>query len=246
MQAQDDERREIYRRYAPLYNIGGGLALILIGVWIGSLIFGSGYFTNVYTEALSVIATIAVLNRLSDWREMRQRKARLCREAYSRDNSTALNAIDWLRAEEWLCLEHAEHLLAGIKMSRANLENAYLYGADLHAVNFYKATLAKADLSQSDMGETYLHRANLSHASMFGTDLRGAVLWNANLRQVKHLDKATFDETTVLPDARPLQDDEGNTRYDDAGRVIFNKHWSPNIDMRRYTDPQHPDYWSVD
>ncbi|MEO0595982.1 MAG: pentapeptide repeat-containing protein [Chloroflexota bacterium] len=245
MEAHDTQRRDIYRRYAPFYNIGSGLGLIVIGIWIGSLVFGSGYFTNVYTEALSVIATIAVLDRLNDWREMRRRKSRLAREAYSRDNSTALNAVDWLRAEKWLCLEDPEHLLSGTKMSRANLENAYLYGADLQAVNLYKANLSKADLSKSDLRNAYLYRANLSYASLYGTDLRGACLWGANLRQVNHLDATIFDETTILPDANPLKDEHGQTRYDDAGKVIFDKHWSPDVDMNRYTDPQHPQYWYV-
>lgn len=237
--------REIHQQYGLFYNIGGGLALIITGIWIGSLIFGADYATNVYTEALSVIATIAVLDRLNDWREMRRRKATLIREAGSRDNSTALNAVDWLRAEGWLCRDDGETLLCAQKLSRANLKDAFLYEADLAGCNFYKANLRNADLSHAALRGAYFHRADLANASMYGTDLRGAALWQANLRGVRHLDKAIFDEKTVLPDSLALYDENGAVRVDDQERILFDKYWIPGTDMTRYTNPDHPEFWSV-
>lgn len=244
--SRDELRRDIHREYRYFYSIGGGLVLIAIGVWLGALIFRTGYYTNVYTELLSVIATIVVLDRLNDWRDMRRLRGRLQREASSRDNSTALNAVDWLRAEGWLTCDDNECLLARKKMARANLENAYLYGANLERVNFYKTNLSKADLSMSNLYRAYLHRANLSNASVYGTDFRGTVLWMCNLRNVKHIDQAQFDEGTVLPDARPLYDAEGNIQYDAYHRVLFDRHWTPETDMTRYTNPAHRDYWSIE
>lgn len=243
---QDNRTDTIHRQYAYFYNIGGGLVLILIGIWIGSLIFNAGYFTNVYTEALSVIATIVVLDRLSDWRDVRRLKGRLMREACSRDNSTALNAIDWLRSEKWLTVSDDETLMSCQKMARANLESAYLYEANLERVNFYKANLTKADLSKANLQDAYLHRANLANTSAYGTDFRGTVLWMSNLRNVKHIEKAIFDINTVLPDARPIRNADGQVVYDEQGHVLFDKYWTADTDMTRYTNPAHRDYWSVE
>jgi len=238
--------RTIHQQYAPVYSIGAGLTLILIGVWIGSLLFRTGYFTNVYTEALSVIATIAVLDRLSDWREERRLKLRLQREATSRDNSTALNAVDWLRAENWLTLDDGEKLLQGQKLARANLEDAYLYQGDLDGCNLYRANFKNADISQASLCDAFLNRANLAGVSAYGTDFRGAVLWDANLRNMRHIQTAIFDETTVLPDARPFRDEQGNILYDEQNRVLFNYYWTPGTDMTRFTNPDHQDFWYVD
>ena len=68
----------------------------------------------------------------------------------------------------------------------------------------------------------------------------------AVLRNVKHIDKAIFNEHTVLPDARPMRDETGDVLYDDQHRVLFDKHWTSDTDMTRYTDPNHVDYWHVD
>lgn len=71
---RNDEIAAIHIQYADFYRIGGGLALIFIGVLIGAWLFGNnklalppdmlGYITNISTEALSVIATIVVIDRL--------------------------------------------------------------------------------------------------------------------------------------------------------------------------------------
>ena len=113
------EIRTIHHRFAQVYKIGGGLFLVLIGVWIGSLLFTEGYATNIYTEMLSIFVTILVLDRLNEWRNTQQLKRQLTREASSRDNSTALNAVDWLRAEKWLTIDDDSPLLMRAKLSRA-------------------------------------------------------------------------------------------------------------------------------
>ncbi|MEL6152396.1 MAG: hypothetical protein AAFR56_22390, partial [Chloroflexota bacterium] len=44
-----------------------------------------------------------------------------------------------------------------------------------------------------------------------------------------------FDETTILPDS-DLRD------YADGSKRI-SRPWTPETDMTRYTDPDHPDFW---
>ena len=46
----------------------------------------------------------------------------------------------------------------------------------------------------------------------------------------------TFDERTVLPDAE-------HTGYDANYNRVYDKYWTPDTDMTRYTDPNHVDYW---
>jgi len=237
------EIRTIHRRFAEFYKIAGGILLVLIGVWIGAFMFGDGYSTNVYTEMLSIFVTILVIDRLNEWRGTQQLKRRLIREAGSRDNSTALNAIDWLRSEDWLTLYVDNPLLIQQKLSRANLDNAYLYQANLEDANLYKANLSYADLSKANMKDTFLHRATLDNTSLFDTDFRQAVLWNASLRGAKYIETARFDEQTALPDAMPRKDENGRNVMNDAGRFVFDKYWTPDIDMTRYTNPEHPDFW---
>ena len=43
----------------------------------------------------------------------------------------------------------------------------------------------------------------------------------------------------MLPDAEYIGDD-------DDGNSIFDKYWTPDTDMTRYTNPEHPDFWEPD
>lgn len=237
------EIRTIHRRFAEFYKIGGGLLLVLLGIWIGSLLFGDGYSTNVYTEMLSIFVTILVLDRLNEWRSTQQLKRQLVREVGSRDNSTALNAVDWMRSESWLTVFDEHQLLFQQKLSRANLDNAYLYQANLEDVNLYKANLSHADLSKANLQDAFLHRAILNNTSLYDTDFRRAVLWNVSLRGAKYIDTARFDELTVLPDAMPAKGEDGRNMMNDHGHFVFDKYWTSDTDMTRYTHPTHPDFW---
>ena len=243
---RNQEIRMIHRRFDEFYKIGGGILLVLFGIWIGSLLFGEGYSTNVYTEMLSIFVTILVLDRLNERRDTLQLKRRLIREAGSRDNSTALNAIDWLRSEGWLTIYDDEQLLLRKKLSRAYLDNAYLYQANLEDANMYKANLSYADLSKANMRDAFLHRATLDNTSLYNTDFRRAVLWNASLRGAKYIDTARFDELTALPDAMPAKDENGRNMMNEFGHFVYDTYWTPETDMTRYTDPSHPDFWQPD
>lgn len=134
-------------------------------------------------------------------------------------------------------------------LQRVNLVNADLQGAFLRGVNMQGADLAGADLRKSFLWNTNLQQAYLGDASLQGTNLSGANLqgvnlWNANLQGANlamaslqgaylydadlrgaNLEDAIFDETTRLPD-------------DTA--------WTPDTDMARFTDPNHPDFWRSD
>jgi len=189
---------------------------------------------------------------------------RLVREARSQSNETAKAAVEYLRAEGWLTLTDSIPLL-----KEANLENAKLQGVDLHEANLQAANLREANLQaadlekanlqktdlwqanlqQAELGEVNLQQADLKQANLQQADLgevnlQQANLWRANLQRA-NLEQANlrwatvvdaeFDEKTVLPDA-----------VFNYGEGKYDKYWTPETDMRRYIDPEHPDFWQPD
>ncbi|MEO1287332.1 MAG: pentapeptide repeat-containing protein [Chloroflexota bacterium] len=259
----DIERQAIQTQYRDFYAIGSGLTLVIIGIWIGSLLFTDGYGTNLYTEGMGVLVTILVLDRINQWRERQNMKKRLIREAGSRSNELAIGAVEWLRAEDWLVGENSllrgahlwSALLDNANLSDANLEESYLRdaslrGVDLRGANIREANLRQVNLSGAQMGDAdlqavNLHNSNLTNAVLLRANLRNARLTyvdfsGANLKDAilegADLSNAIFDERTVMPDAQ-------RTGRDADGNLIFTVYWTPDIDMTRYTDSSHPDFW---
>jgi hypothetical protein len=270
---------DIYNRYTDYFGIFGAVVFVLIGIGIGAWLFHDGYATNLYTEAMSVVVTVTVLDRMND-RRSRERatemlKKRLFREAKGQSNEMAKAAIDWMRDEKWLTIEDEVPLLKGKNLEIANLEEANLLSANLQRTNLRQATLQCAiltqanlqqailaeanlqdanllfaNLQQASLAEANLHDADLSGANLQQTNLRKANLQNANLCRANlthavlaeanlygtQLEGTKFDRKTVLPDAKDMGVDEH----------IYDKFWTPDTDMTRYTNPEHPDFWQPD
>ncbi len=271
---QRETIRQFFKDYRLFYQALGGIVIMLIGVLIGSLMFvgDTGYGTNLYTELVSIFVTVAIVDRLNLWRTVEQLKKRLIREAGSRANDTAVSAVDWLHSEGWLIgkdgllkeadLENAN--LEGALLDGANLEGALLDGANLqdaklrganlqgaalleaklqgaglYNVNLQDAKLLVANLQGAILGEANLEGAKLSYANLqdaklLAANLQGAKLVKANLQGANLRDanlegaiiyKAPFDEITVLPDGSK---------------------WTPETDMERFTNPEHPNFWHSD
>lgn len=245
--------RKIHDDWANGYRILGGLVLVLIGIWLGSLLFAQqqGYDMNLYTEIMGVVVTVAIVdtfNRRRDelreeWRREHDLKARLVREAGSRVPGVAMRAVEELRNHRWLTGRDDEQLLKGAYLefanllrvdlaeanlaetflARANLEGANLGGADLTGAFLDGANLEGAELVDANLAGAFLERANFSAAFLSGANLEGAELADA-----------TFDDETVLPD----------TDFDfETGEQTYS-YFRPRVtDMHKYTDPDHPDFW---
>lgn len=274
-----NEAWRLYKHYVDYLGIAGAAFFVLIGIGIGALLFHDGYATNLYTEAMSVIVTVTVLDRMND-RRSRERatemlKKRLFREAKGQSNEIAKAAIDWIRDEKWLTVEDEVALLQGQNLEIANLGEANLLSANLehsnlrqanlqcailtqanlqHAIlaeanlhesnllfaNLQQASLAEAnvqeaDLSGSNLQQANLRKANLQDANLCLTNLTQTILAEANLRGAQ-LEGAKFDAKTVLPDAVDTGVDEH----------VYDKYWTPDTDMTRYTNPEHLDFWQPD
>jgi len=116
--------------------------------------------------------------------------------------------------------------LAGAKLRLVDLSGAQLQGARLGLADMQWANLARADLTRAHLLRVKLQGASLrgtrlQDADLTGADLSQADLSGADLRGASLAD-CTFDGATTLPD----------------GTL-----WSSDADLKRYTDPDHPDFW---
>jgi uncharacterized protein YjbI with pentapeptide repeats len=98
---------------------------------------------------------------------------------------------------------------------------------DFRHANFQGAALLRVNFHKSDLRDTSFARANLAGANLTEARLAGAIL-----------DNVVFTKETVLPDAKLVKVKNGVHIYD--------QYWNPQVDMRRYTDPNHPDFWQPD
>lgn len=253
---RDQEIQAIHSQYLDFYRISGGLSLIVIGIWIGTLFFSDGYATNVYTEFLSVAATIAVIDQLNRRRDAQERKLALFRQVKSRSNDAAVEGLDQIQHEGWwdemlahypsdndkyrvdlsrvqwaggvqlgkVNLQEADLFNANLQdahLSRANLQSANLIQANLQSANLRSAKMRHAHLFEAKMQHANLYNANLQEARLGSANLTNANLQDANLRDAKYVESSNFNEKTILPDGG---------------------YWTPDTDMTRYTDPDHPDF----
>lgn len=191
-EAQDNNKPPFpYRRYRNTYQILGGTTFILILLWLGSVFVGSNdtlldgnalaYWTNVFTEILGVLVTIAVINQILMVREQSKLKKRLVRQAGSPSQAIATEAIAQLREEGWLTGE--DGLLQGASLRGANLQGVDLTEANLRGTKLYQANLSYADLGKANLENADLRESNLSHARLGFASLIGAQLDSADMTE---------------------------------------------------------------
>ncbi|MEM9950281.1 MAG: pentapeptide repeat-containing protein [Chloroflexota bacterium] len=123
------------------------------------------------------------------------------------------------------------------------LQNATLYQCDLENSDFWRANLSNVILKWSDMKNSILVGTNFEGASLEWCNLEGASLrgYSLNNKEFVYLPpecdenwqqyipsnaipyEAEFNDETILPDGTK---------------------WTKQTDMRRFTDREHPDFWS--
>jgi uncharacterized protein YjbI with pentapeptide repeats len=215
--------------------------------------FISDYYANVSTELTSIAITVLIIDTLNRRREQRLEERRereqLTRQLGSSINEVALRAAEELRARDWL----TDGSLQESDLRIANLEDAKLWKADLQGVNLQWAKLKKANLNGSLLVGANLTQANLQAAKLGGADLRGANLFEAKLYRVNfsgaYLREANL-EGAHLEGARLEGADLRNANitsvYMDELTVLPDgSNWSPETDLRRFTDSSHADFWRI-
>lgn len=224
------EIRTIWKQNQWLYVVAGFLLGVLFQPFLSSVSTDvNAFLQDIVPEAVGIVFTVLIIDRLyqrrEQEREKRELKVRLLRELGSRVNEVAKRASEELREQGWLM----DGSLREIWLELANLEDAHLPLADLSEVTFQNVNLRRANLAGAKLyiselddvnfQNAYLFNAKLQLATLKGTNFQGAELTRANFGD------AEFDERTTLPD--------GNK-------------WTPETDMRMFTDPTHPDFWRSD
>ncbi len=230
----------IFTTVFTVFNVG--LVLLIISVIVGIigyrqtreeftwLAFWTDYYANISAEFGSVAITVLIIDTLNQRRQREEEKQRLIRQMGSKENGLALQAVEELRVLGALKdgSLHAKNLeeanLQGVRMGRVNLRHARMDFSKLNGAHLFFANMEGADMSGVDFSRAVLTGANLRHADLVAANLRGALLSEADLMHAK-LDRAQFDETTQLPDK---------------------SNWNKQVDLTRFTNPSHPNFWRSD
>jgi hypothetical protein len=267
--SRDEQIKLIWMENQWLYIVVGFFLGLVFFPVLQALVSNAGeLLLNLAPEAIGIAVTVLLIDRLNRRREernaIRALKDQLIREASSRVNDVAVNAVHQMRKRGWLVGEKG--LLAGEDLTEANLKGVDFYEASLEGTNFVDADLETAILSranlkganlflvrlqEADLSLANLEGANLSIANLKGaglfeanlqnSDLEGARLISANLKganlQDAILDSANF-ENAYLKEAN----------FDGASFNAFTvlpngQSWTPDIDLWMFIDPEHPNFW---
>lgn len=154
------------RQYAAdnhwIYFVGG-LAIGLLVYPFINLISEEfdDFLHDMVPEAVGITFTVFIINQLDRNREYRLLKEQLIRKMQSRDNTTAMQAVEELRALGWLM----DGTLRGKNLRGAHLKDVNLYEADLRDCDLINANLVGADL----------YGANLEGAKVEDTQLASSM-----------------------------------------------------------------------
>jgi hypothetical protein len=120
----------------------------------------SEFLYNLAPEAVGILFTVIVIDRLDANREDRLIRERLLRETHSRYNPVALQAIEELRVMGYL--------------EDGTLSGRSLRGASWQDANLYRADLRNTDLINAELGNADFYEANLEGAKVTPEQLRTA------------------------------------------------------------------------
>jgi|GEM_PF-1559993 len=104
--------------------------------------------------------------------------------------------------------------LQNTMLERVNLQGANLTGAELQGANLTGANLQGANLTGANLQGADVRWANIENSSLRQADLRGSNLRESNLLNINPID-------LILP---------------------YGSQWIYDIDMRKFTDLDHPEY----
>jgi len=202
--SRQQEIINLWEKYNGLYVVAGILIGMLMFPLMQMIVNNlSELLEGLVPEAVGIVFTVLILDKLAENRAIEQVKQRLILQLGSPDNDATKSAI------------------------RALWDYGSLQNGDVQNANLWGANLVRADLGQCDLRNVNLWHANLAGAWLWSTDLRGAYLRSANLRDAvmdsTRFGRVKFDETTVLPDGTC---------------------WGNYGDIDRFTNPDHPNFWS--
>jgi hypothetical protein len=184
----------------------------------------SDFAQGISTEFFGAVVTTVLLGLgilvFEQYQDIQNLKTEIIFQMGSHDNALANEAIRRLDSLDWL----ENGTLRYVRLVRADLQDANLFSADLQGSNLAATKLQSANLMRANLQDTVLSYAKLQRAWLMGTNLQRAYLGHADLEDVSW--QVTTNGrvyTAILPD--------GNL-------------WTPETDMERFTNPNHPNYWN--
>jgi hypothetical protein len=147
----------------------------------------------------------------------------------------------------------AEADLSGQDLQWANLSQADLRQANLSGADLLGADLSWADLEQANLAAAVLRGADLSGAKvrkavLTNADLHWAVLHNADLSQadLREADLQWADLENAILEGADLQGANLHNAHTLGAIMPDGTKWTPRTNLRRFTDPTHPEFWQPD
>lgn len=261
-------QRKIWREYKTFYTLARRSIPFIVGVVVGGLIFSSdsGYATNLYTELLSIAATVGILDFLNEQHRQQEQAKRDQWQAEQQRIRDQLQAVSELqraktKEERQAILDRMKSggLLRGASLRSLNLEEVNLANADLRKSDLERANLRGANLQSARLRGANMKHANLSEATLMTAILDGVVATGIHLEKADllgaelvdamldsaYLEEAKFGDSNLLG-AELAHAKLSNTKWE---RIIGNTtyasilpdgtNWTKDVDMGRFTNPHH-------
>lgn len=179
-----------------------------------------------------IIAGVLLIDRFRAYEDKKRYQQDLKRQARSKSDKNAVDAIEIIRDEGWL--DGGIELLAGARLKGANLKNADLRGAVLRKTDISSdATLDEADLRNAVLTEAKMCRSHFDRTKFAGADLSGVDFSGATLLDCTFLKDdpqgkdvllqgAQFEEATIEKiNFSHLQMEKISFRFAELEDVIF-------------------------
>jgi uncharacterized protein YjbI with pentapeptide repeats len=208
---------------------------VVVGVLLGLLITPAieqitgnlnNLISNLVPEAIGIVFTVLILNRLADNRAKEELKHRLMQEVRSPSAGTAVTALNWLRRENLITSNlFKKQVLGNINWEGAYIGDLNLQGSILWRASFKNVTntllsfdgngeerslnLSHADLREANLAYALIPHANLEQANLYRANLQQANLPSANL-QYADLQQANLQHTYL---------EQANLQYADLGEA---------------------------
>jgi hypothetical protein len=154
---REKEIRLIWTENQWLYMVVGFIAGVVVCLLTQqSIVNLSELVQGLLPEAAGILVTVIVIDQLNRRRDTRnaikQLQEQLVRDASSRVNDVAINAIHQMRKRNWLEGDN-NGLLSGTDLRGANLQGADLRDANLQGAKLFGAELQGADLGVAEFDE---------------------------------------------------------------------------------------------
>ena len=183
------------------FSIPTGIFTVILLVVVGGIIFirdnqPNDYYLNLFTEFVSLVATVGVLNALAKHRENKRILEQLIIDAGIPVQSIAVSAVTKLKLTGYLVgaksVLNNKHL-PYTDLTKAHLEDCYfeyttMEHAKLDNCHLQRSFLRHSDFSHASARGVNLTDAKLSDSEFFQTDLTGTTLTYADLSRANFVE----------------------------------------------------------